>query len=47
MNTCIMFIMYSRTNKVCNKETNEQMQNRNTRSGQGVNLELQDEKPIP
>ena len=34
------------TNKVCDKETNEQMHGRNTGSGQDLNLERPYEKPI-
>ena len=35
------------TNKVCNKETNEQMHCRNTRTGQNTNRERPDEGAIP
>ena len=37
---CIFFFgRYCLTNNVCNKETNEQMQSRNTETGQDSNLE--------
>ena len=34
-------------NKVCNKETNEEMYGRNIRSGEDLNQGRLDEKPIP